>query len=75
MANTTFAQLRQQNPQIQDQYTRFASQQGGAGQANWEKFREYMRNQGQTDPGADEPSDLQQVHQQATSQGGQSNQR
>jgi hypothetical protein len=70
---TTFQELRQKNPQLQDQYTRFASQQGASGKPDWEKFREYMRNQGQTDPGADEPSDLQQVHQQATSQGGQSN--
>lgn len=65
---TTFADLRKTSPQIQDQYQRFVTQQnGGRSQPDWNAFRQYQKSQGQPDPGADEPTDLQQIHQQASS--------
>lgn len=69
---TTFQELAQQNPQLRQQYQQFVKQQGGGGSSapNWQAFRQHMQQQGQPDPGQEEPSDLQQAHQQATSQSG-----
>lgn len=60
----TFQDLQRQNPQIQSQYQQWARQQG-ATSPNWQQFRQYVQQQGQPDPGQ-EPSDLNQVHQQLT---------
>jgi hypothetical protein len=65
----TFQQLRETSPQIETQYREFASQQPTRGAPDWQKFREYLRSQGLSDPGTEAPSDLQEMHQQAISGG------